>query len=440
MARTTSRSLDSGSPFTRRDFTRLLGFGGAAALLAHPAFARQILEQPRQGSEPLAAPAHAGDEPRWKAIREQFLMPSDLHLFNAANLCPSPGPVLRALADYTHRMDARPSPDLREEMHKVKEATRRQVASWLRVAPAQVLLTRNTSEGNNFVSNGLDLRSGDEVVIFADNHPSNHAAWREKAKRFGYTVRTIDQPCPHPGPEYYLEAVRRAMTARTKVLAFSHVTNTVGDLLPARALCALAREHGVLSLVDGAQTLGVLDIDLSDMEPDFYAGSAHKWPCGPLEAGVLYVNPRAQDRLWPTVISLYAGEVGLSKTFEGLGQRDEPSLLAFGEAIGFQARIGLPAIESRARALAQQLKEQLRPLGGVTVWTHADPARSGAVVAMRPASLDPRALAARLFEKDGIVCAVRAGDDRGGLRFSPHFYNSPAEIEAAVSALHRELR
>jgi isopenicillin-N epimerase len=337
-------------------------------------------------------------------------------------------------------MDATPSPGVRDEMHQVKEATRRQVASLLRVAPEQVVLTRNTSEGNNFVSSGLDLREGDEVVIFADNHPSNHAAWREKAKRFGYTVRVIDQPCPHPGPEYYLDAVRKAVTQRTKVLAFSQVTNTVGDLAPARALCAFAREHGVLSLVDGAQTLGVFDVDLSDLQPDFYTGSAHKWLCGPLEAGVLYVSPRAQDRLWPTVISLYAGEVGLSKTFEGLGQRDEPSLLALGEAVTFHTRIGLPAIENRARALAQQLKEQARGLPGVTVWTHQDPSRSGPVVSLRPGSLDPRALASRLFERDGIVCAVRAGEDRGGLRFSPHLYNSPSEIDAVVAALHRELR
>ena len=172
-----------------------------------------------------------------------------------------------------------------------KEETRRLVASFLRVTPEQIVLTRNTSEANNMVSNGLDLKAGDEVIVFADNHPSNNDAWTQKAKRFGYAVTTIGQPNPHPGQEYYLDAVRKAITSRTRLLAFTHHTSTVGDVLPARELCLMARERGVMTLVDGACTLGMLDLDLTDIQPDFYTGSSHKWPCGPKEVGVLFRQP-----------------------------------------------------------------------------------------------------------------------------------------------------
>ena len=225
---------------------------------------------------------------------QQFLMPPELGILNAANLCPSPAPVLEAMYRSTKDIDGDPSFDNRQKMSAGKEETRRLVASFLGVTPEEIVLTRNTSEANNMVSSGLDLKAGDEVIVFADNHPSNNDAWTQKAKRFGYAVTTIRQPNPHPGPEYYVDAVRKAITSRTRVLAFTHHTSTVGDVLPAKELCLIARERGVMTLVDGACTFGMLDLDLTDIQPDFYTGSSHKWPCGPKEVGVLYVNARVQ--------------------------------------------------------------------------------------------------------------------------------------------------
>jgi selenocysteine lyase/cysteine desulfurase len=152
-------------------------------------------------------------------------MPPELGVLNAANLCPSPAPVLEAMYRSTKDMDGDPSFDNRQKMSAGKEETRRLVARFLRVTPEEIVLTRNTSEGNNMVSSGLDLTAGDEVIVFADNHPSNNTAWTQKAKRFGYAVTTVSQPTPHPGPEYYLDAVRKAITSRTRVLAFTHQTS-----------------------------------------------------------------------------------------------------------------------------------------------------------------------------------------------------------------------
>jgi selenocysteine lyase/cysteine desulfurase len=388
---------------------------------AWPAPLRQTPEQP--------------DEQFWQSVRHQFLMPPELAVLNAANLCPSPAPVLEAMYRSTKDMDGDPSFDNRQKMSAGKEETRRLVARFLRVTPEEIVLTRNTSEANNMVSSGLDLKAGDEVIIFADNHPSNNAAWKQKAKRFGYTVATIDQPTPHPGPEYYLDAVRKAITSRTRVLAFTHQTSTVGDVLPAKELCQIARERGVMTLVDGACTFGMLDLDLSDIQPDFYTGSAHKWPCGPKEVGVLYVNTRVQASIQPSIISAYAGAVGISRTLEAMGQRDEPAIIGFGEAIAFQTTIGRKAIEARSRSLGQALIAGLRGIDGVQLWTHPDPSRSGSVVSFRPGSLDVVRLSAALYHTDRIGCATRGGADRPGVRFSPHIYNTMAEVDRSVAAI-----
>lgn len=418
---------------SRRDFARLITLCGSAVLLPKGAFARPSL--PPTPEQP--------DEKFWLSVRQQFLMPSDLAVMNAANLCPSPAPVLEAVYRNTKDIDADPSFDNRQKMTAGKEDTRRLVAAYLQVTPEEIVLTRNTSEANNLVSSGLDLKAGDEVLIFSDNHQSNSEAWKQKAKRFGYAVTVIDQPNPHPGAEYYVDAVKRAITPRTRVLAFSHQTNTVGDMLPAQELCRLARERGVLTLIDGASALGFLHLDLSGIQPDFYTGSAHKWPCGPKEVGVLYVNARAQSAIHPSVISAYPGAVGISRTMEAMGQRDEPAIIGFGEAIKFQDKIGRKAIEARSRALAQALIAGLRRIDGVHVWSHGDPSRTGAIVTFRPGNLDIRKLAAALYRSDRIGCATRTGQDRPGIRLAPHLYNTIAEIDRAVAAvtkyMHRGL-
>jgi selenocysteine lyase/cysteine desulfurase len=420
---------------SRRQFAGRLGIAGFGALVARTAGGAA----PAQAVAPAPAPAGAS-ESYWASVRAQFLMPPELGVMNAANLCPSPAPVVDALVAATRDMDRDPSFPNRVKMGEGKEATRKLLAEFLRVTPEEIVLARNTSEASNLVSSGLDLKPGDEVLLFSDNHPSNLEAWRIKAKRFGFAVKVVDQVNPHPGAEYYLDAFTREMTDRTKVLGFTHLTSTVGDLFPAKELCARARERGVLTLVDGAQSLGLMEVDLADMQPDFYASSGHKWPCGPKEVGVLYVNRSVQSRIWPSIVSAYPGATGLSKTFESFGQRDEPAIMALGEALRFQSRLGRAAIHARARELGRALIEGLRRIDGVKLWTHADPARSSAIVSFQPGSLDVAKLSAALYEKDRIAGAPRMGPDRGGLRFSPHFYNLHSEVDRALAAVQRYLK
>lgn len=417
----------------RREFARLFAVGGSAALLGHPAL------QSLHAATPAAAPLRRFGAPDWEAVRARFLMPRELSVLNAANLCPSPQHVLDAVQAGTERLDRAPVPSFRDESFGAKEWVRARVAAYLRATPEEILITRNTSESNNWISAGLTLGPGDEVLIHADNHPSNNAAWKSRATRYGFTVREVAPITPHPGADALLEAFRRAMTPATRVLAFTHVTSTVGDLMPATVLCALARERGVLSVVDGAQSFGLLDVDLAVMQPDFYSGSAHKWVCGPKEVGVLYVNRAVHERFWPSVISAYPGRVGISRTHESMGQRDEAAIRALGEQLDVLTEIGRGEIEARSRALTSELIDGLASLRDVQLWTSRDASRRVAVVSFQPGTLDPRKTLAAL-EADGIVAAMRGGTDRPGIRFSPHFYNNSGEVQRSVAAIGRYIR
>jgi isopenicillin-N epimerase len=420
---------------SRRDFARLFAVGGSAALFADPVWARTTPQAPA-----FAPGSGATSEAFWKSVRDQFVMPPDLGVLNAANLCPASRPVLEALTRETSSVDRDPSAQNRARLSGEKESTRKVLAEFLRVTPEEIVITRNTSEANNMVSSGVELKAGDEVVVFSDNHPSNQTAWNEKAKRFGFTVVTIAQKNPHPGMEYYVDAYSKAITSRTKLISLTHLTSSVGDLFPAKEICRVARDRGVLSMLDGAQSFGLLDVNLGDIQPDFYTGSAHKWPCGARECGVLYINARAHTRIWPSIYSAYPGAVGISKTFESFGQRDEATMIAFREALQFQTKVGRAAIEQRSRELAQQLIAGLSKLPDVKVWTSPNPALNGAVVSFLPGSLNPPRLGQALYEKEKLGLAGRGLGDRGGLRASPHFYNSPEEIDRLVSAVGRYLK
>jgi selenocysteine lyase/cysteine desulfurase len=266
---TESRKSDPG--VSRRDFARLLTFGGVAPWLLPDGvvFAQTPL--------PATAPA-SPDEAFWKKVRANFLMPPDLAVMNAANLCPSSAPVLQRMYDLTKDMDRDPSPQNRRKMGEGKEAARKALADFLRVTPEEIVITRNTSEANNTVSSGLELKAGDEVLIFEENHPSNNAAWKTKSKRYGFTVKELPLPNPHPGMDHYVQAVSKAITANTKIVCITHLTNTNGDLFPAKEICRVAHERGVLCHVDGAQSFGLLDVDLSDISRTSTRGAATSGP------------------------------------------------------------------------------------------------------------------------------------------------------------------
>ena len=427
---------------SRRRFARLLALSGSAALLPDVAFGSTggLVEDLDLSSAPLPPRPAEPDEAYWRAVRAKFLVPRDVGFFNAANLCPMPLPVLEAIERNARAYEVSPSPEARSVLMQGREDARKLLADALRVTPEEIVITRNTTESNNFVSSGLTLGPGDEVIISADNHPSNLAAWRQKAARYGFTVVTVETPASHPGPAGYLELFTRAFSSRTRVLAVTYVSSNSGDMLPVAELCRIARERNVLSLIDSAQAFGVIDVNLAMMKPDFFTGSMHKWPCGPKEKGILYINRAVHDRISPTIIGVYGGAVGISRTFEAEGQRDDASIAAVVEALRFQAAIGRDVIEARARSLAARLMTELRRLDGVRLYTDPAPDRSAAIVIFKPGALDPRRLGEALTKERMVVTVRGANGSNPGVRVAPHFYNTVEDVDRLVASVARHMK
>lgn len=423
---------------TRRAFIRRVTGGVVASTAFSPAL---LHSSSAPGSQPtrLLPPGDGGpvDEDFWRVVKAQFPLRADLTIMNAANLCPSPYPVIEAVTALTRDVDSDASFQNRAKFAALRERARELLAAYLRADVGEIAITRNTSEGNNTVINGLSLGRGDEVVIWDQNHPTNNVAWDVRAERYGYAVRRISTPAAPQSDDDLIAPFLEAITPHTKVIGFSHVSNVSGVALPAKQLCAIARDRGVVTLVDGAQTFGALHVDLHDLGCDYYTGSSHKWLMGPKEAGVLYVRAERIGELWPSDVGVGWSDAlshGAQK-FENLGQRDDAAVAAMGQAVEFHNTVGPDLIEERVRSLAQSLKDGLRErLPGARFHTPLSSRHSAGVVVFTLPGVDTRALYTRLYAEHDIAAAAMSGEF-AGLRFSPHVYNTMEDVNRVFDVL-----
>jgi selenocysteine lyase/cysteine desulfurase len=420
---------------TRPSWTRRRFVGMASAVAASTASAAGIAEAAyRNASGALRrAPRSPQSDDDWRDVLAAFDL-GDRVTMNTANLAPASAPSRAVLAELSAAVDADPSFQNRARFGELLQDTRRTVAAYLGADPEEIVLTRNTTEGNNFVVQGVDLEAGDEVLLTEHNHPSNRQAWHVRAQREGFTVREVPVPSPPPDAPYLMDSLVDAVTDRTRMIAYSHVTNLGGCRYPAAEINAWARQRGILTLVDGAQTCGAIDVDLHALGCDFYAASGHKWPCAPREVGVLYVRAGSEQQLWPSVVSVGFDEARAVGKMESLGQRDDAVLAAFGHAVKFLQDIGSRAVEARVAALTGLFKQRLQEMPRVTLYTPMDAALSGGVVTFHLDGIDARAAYDWLYRERQIV-AASSGVEQGGVRFSPHIYTSVAGCERALEAV-----
>jgi len=408
----------------RRSFLQNLGRGAAflSAAASLPELSRELA-------------AANSEDAYWRMVRRQFAFREERVPMNAANLCPSPRAVAERVAELTRDIDVDCSFNNRAKYETWLEEARGKAARQLGADPDEIALVRNTSEGNNVINNGLPLKSGDEVVLWDQNHPTNNVAWDVRAARSGLKIRRVATPRNPSGADELMEPFRKALGPNTRVLSITHASNISGVLLPVRELCELARERGVYVHVDGAQTWGALDVNLHELGCDSYAASAHKWFMGPKEVGLLYVKRERVPEIWPNVVAPGWGDdadpdVKGARKFESLGQRDDAALTAVGTAADFHAALGPRRVEARVRRLAQTLKSRLVEEAGARLVTPQEASFSAGVCIIEVPEENRQKALDRLYEEFGI-----AGSTSGGLRFCPHVYNTAEHIGRAVAAV-----
>ena len=385
-------------------------------------------------SEPQTRHIDPGDRAFWSRVRSRFILePGHAYLNNAALGMP-PGPVRDAVAEGFRLMSENPSKAKRDFHGYIESELRPAMAGFLGAETGEIALARNATEGLYHIVNGLDLAPGDRVLMTTQEHPSAVRPWSVRAERDGIEVREVHIPSPLVGADDILERISAAIDGRTKVLFFCHVTRG-GYLYPVKRLCAMAREHGLISAVDGAQAVGMLDVDLAGVGSDLYTNSLHKWFLGPAGTGFLHVSRAMQ----PSFGSLYASaadRVEDARRYEVQGTYDLPVRAALGAALDFLNRIGIDNIERRLRMLSDYLRKALQDVPRLRLLTSS--------------SHDISSPGSTIFEFDGIDATRWRGpmeeeaklhvDDHDrnghrGLRGSTHYYNTIEEIDRGVDTV-----
>ena len=384
-----------------------------------------------------AAGTSKGDESTlWDLVRQQFPLEPGLVYLNAANICPSSRLVLDRYLYFLRDFNANPSFQNREKFKPMYEQVRTKLALMLGASADEIAITRNTSEASNIIVEGLDLKRGDEIIITDHNHPSNNDAWKVRARRLGLEIKSIPVRIPARGKDDLIAAFDQAITPRTKVVAFTHVTSTTGILYPAREITELARRKGAWVHLDGAQSFGALRVNLRDIGCDSYSGSAHKWMMGPLEEGVLFVRADGISRIWPSIVTAgWSDDLKGARKFENLGQRDDPRVVALEAAVDFYNLVGAQRIESRMRQLATDLKQKLANVPNLRMKTNMEPELSAGVVKFQFTKHGTKESYDEIWSRHRVSLAITPMGDAEGIRLSPHIYNSKDDLDRAVEAI-----
>lgn len=424
--------VDSSASSKRRTFLKQL-LTGSMATLAYPALASTGSGK-SSGTDSNTLPSgDFADEKYWEMVKKQFTVPSNLMMVNAANLCPSPYFINDEVAAIMRDLEKDVSFQFRHQFAEKRSRAVEKMAEFVGVAKEEIGIVRNTSEGNSMIVHGLEVKADDEIIIWEQNHPSNGIAWEQLAKRHAIVVKKVMLPASPRSIDELIGPFEKAITPKTRLITFSHLSNTTGMLLPAMEICQLAKRKKILTLVDGAQTLGMMQLNLKEMGCDFYTASTHKWLMGPFENGMLYVSREHIERLWPSVIS--AGWKDSSITVDEklcvLGQRNETTPFALLETLEFHQSIGRKNIEERVRQLNGYLKEQIQAkLPQATFVTPLSPQMSGGITSMVIPGKSSQEIYQKLYEKHGIACSAA-----GGIRLSPHIYNTLGDMNKIVDAL-----
>ena len=400
----------------------------------------------------------------WEFARQQPVIEPGLVWLNSAFSGPSLRRVL--IEEYRHR-EAQSANRIAYHSANLTGAGLQNllnpVAAFLGANAEEISFTSGCTEALNLLATGLDLLEGDEIVTTQHEHPAAIYPWLLQAKRRGLKIVQVSLPTPLPHPQHVIDAFTAALSPRTRVLACAHVQYTDGSLLPVRELSELARSRNILSVVDGAQALGMLPVSLRDLGCDFYAAGFHKWCSGPAGTGMLYLRDAARHRVWPAVVAGHdewdaldrdgapsvqpaaeyrADWPGALRKFAYSFQHLAPLFFSLLPALQFQRDIGRERMTARIRELAWYLRLQLQRVTGVRILTSAHPQLWAGIVSFQVPGVDSAELARRLLAEHRIaVQAVKhAGAGFDAVRAAPHVYNSYDDIDRLANAVARLVR
>ncbi len=428
---------------TRRSFLRATGALGTSAIAASRVTMDDVFAASRLVSD-RSPDEIAADENYWRAIQEAYSPDRTLINLNNGHHSPAPRVVQEALKHYLDSENQLPV-YYASLINRNQERVRRALATEFGCDPEELAITRNASESLQIVEGGIDLEPGDEVITTSQDYPRMLTTWDQRARRDKIKVTRLPFTPPATQDELY-RLFDAAITPQTKVLHFCHITNLTGQLFPVQRLCRMARQRGILTIVDGAHAVAHFPFKLRDLECDYYGTSLHKWLCAPVGNGFLYVRKNRIAATWPLQAAAATQNHDIRK-FEEVGTIPAAPHAAIAEALAFHQAIGTDRKAARLRYLTQRWANALKSDPRVRIHSSLEAGQSWGLGCVGVDGVETRALNQFLLDKYRIVCVGLVGGqppaqvfDYQGLRVTPNIYTTLEEIDTFVAAMQDVLR
>ncbi len=396
---------------------------------------------PAQDLRPFRPAATDADDRVFAQARRQFLFPTSVTYCNTGTLGASPREVVHAqqlglerlereLPDWPYfQADGEPLTGY-QQLRDIRAA----LGAFINATTDEIAILQNATVAMSCLANGLDLQPGDEIVTTDQEHSGGVGSWRLRAKRHGVIVRELPLASAlDGGPAAVVALFAQAMSSRTRVVMFSQITSGLGVLLPAKELCALARQHGALSIVDGAQAVGQRRVDVRDLGCDAYLTSPHKWLLAPKGTGILFIKRDVQPRIWSTLASgSFDDQSAGAYRFMQYGTGSVPVVQGLAAALEFISGIGIDRIERWDARLTRRLRDGLAAIPHARLFSPADPGLASALTTFGVAGRPGRELQDALWAKK---IRVRAQGTSERVRLSAHLYVAPADIDRVIEVV-----
>jgi len=411
------------------------------ALLAYPALASGFTLPNLHASQ---VPEDAiNNESFWKLVRSQFPLTRDITYLNNGTMGVSPYSVIDAV--YQKSVSINSKGQYGGGDYEAMAA----LAKFVGADSDEIAFTHNVTEGNNIVAQGLPFQRGDEVIMTTHEHVGGALPWLNRAKHDGIIIKVINLGATGADT---IANIEKAITKRTKAFALPHIPCTIGQVLPAKEIAALAKSKGIYSFFDGAHGPGMLNLNLHEIDCDFYSSCCHKWMLGPKGTGFLFIKKEKLEVLKPIMVGAYSdsGWDMLSNPPKITGYSPSAHRFYYGTqsaelyegiqaAIMFHETIGKQVIEDRIKYLTSYLRNKLKALGeNVEMVTPEEPASRAAVTAFRLKNMTMQKFQESANLENFTIRTVPE-NNVNCIRISTHVYNQISEIDRFVDLVRKSV-
>jgi isopenicillin-N epimerase len=420
----------------RRSFIKKSVLGAATGLVGHTSFSSSTTAP--------SLPTLTGprvDEDYWALVRDHFPLSRSKTYFNNGTMGPTPTYTLQKMQEHVSKYSVHAA-DIDYKNGSGPElltgyfpyiTIREKIGKIINTGYQNIALTQNATFGMNYIANGLTLGKGDEILNTNQEHGGGFAAWQQAAKRLGCVYKQATIPVPANDPQEIFDAVFSEVTKKTKVIAIPHIVSVYGTVMPVKEICSEAQKRGIFTVLDGAQCVGQIKVDVRDIGCDAYYSSLHKWMLSPPGSGILYIHPDRIGDIWTTIASYNwdnQEDHGFRLMQNGTGN---PSLMVGLEAsLDFFNTIGHDRWIGRIKFLGDYLRKGLEEIPKVSIESSTHPEMCAGITTYKVAGLSGPELQKTLWDKARLQ-PRSVGQQL--LRHSTHIYNSPGEIDKALDVI-----